>query len=299
MQQNRWIREYHNLKVVFLHRTARDFLVESKDRQTLLGESSASVEPFLENILKAQIATLIQGLETLSSRFVCNVMERARDTGLKKNKDLLCILKSVCQLLSVPDQPTKATQCREFWLNGRIPDVCADFEGVAAYFTCAEYVLHYVANMDPPASPTYLGYLFLCGTLSLFKYSRIYDPTHIFMLTGLVSHGADLFAKYKYKGKILMPVTECLVGIMAATPKQDYDMGMQNLEFIHQVLPILIESEEECLVGLKLYQGFISLCTILDWVGISDIYVYMSVPFLSFITMRTIEQKSGCKVQWR
>ena len=226
-------------------------------------------------------------------------MERAQDTRLKRNKSLLCTLKRVCQLLSVPGQPRKDSQCREFWLDHPYLNMCTDFEGVAAYFACAEYVFHYVVNMNSHASPTYLGYIYFCGAIGLFSPYYTYGPTSLSMLTWLASHGADLFAKIRCGDKMSMPVTECLLGIMPATPEQDYDAGMQTLEFIHQLLPILIESEEECLVGLYQDPESVMYYPLQGSLLHPEIIAYMSVPFLLFITMRTIEKNLGYKVQWR
>ena len=182
------IREYHDLEVSFLHRTARDFLRETEDGRSLLGEPSTSDKPYPETILKAKITILVQGLAALSPDPILRLMY---DFGrLKKEKVFLCTLKKVCQALSVPGRSEQDFSCREFWQAPGDPSVpYKDFEGAAAYASCAEYLHHFVDNMDPHASPTYLGYLFFCDTIG----SRfVVERTKLAMLVWLASRGADL-----------------------------------------------------------------------------------------------------------
>lgn len=178
-----------NTKVGFLHRTARDFILNTKTGQDIAKEPSLSRDQRFVNVTKGRMASLLQGFERFNSFAIRRIAESVGASETECEIELLKELRCICQAFSVPGSPRTDITRRYFWSKYSVPQ---DFTTMAASCGCLKYVQHFVPHECDYVSPYYLGSLFQCATLGL-----TIRPTSqkIQSASWLLDQGADIITK--------------------------------------------------------------------------------------------------------
>ena len=226
---------YHNLEIKFLHRTARDFLLDTKAGHELVGGISQKRDDLFWNLTRARMATLLEGLESFRATYFGAIME---DIGLSNTQDeieLLEILRHVCKALHVPGSPIHDITRSAFWIHGTFDETSRDFIGLAAEYSCTKYVQWYVDHATTYLSPYYLGFLLLGAFGAKFNEDfKIFWKKQLELAIWLAEKGADLNTKQVRYHFVTSPSTYILYTIL------DWDTGDSFTEIAAQ-LPQLIE----------------------------------------------------------
>ena len=174
---------YHEMKVGFFHRTARDFLLNTN---TIVGKALQSCDDHLANYIKARMASPLQDFTKLHQVYVKWILHGVR--GTEQEIDLLTKCRQVCEALSEPDSRRDIT--RSFFWKDADAD---DFAISAAYFGCKDYVQHLVSHTNRHVSPYYQGSLFLWAVFNLFRSPA--SSKKLELASWLAQNRADLFTK--------------------------------------------------------------------------------------------------------
>ncbi|KAI4180024.1 MAG: hypothetical protein L6R41_007500, partial [Letrouitia leprolyta] len=120
-----WSIQYRS-KVNFLHRTARDYLVDTTDGRNIYCKPGDPNEDRFPSIARAEMASVIQGFEDFNTASINSIMGSIRDSGTGQEIELVKTLKKTCEHLSLPNEPKRNIGYREFWIYS------GDFECAAA-----------------------------------------------------------------------------------------------------------------------------------------------------------------------
>jgi len=166
MQDNVLLWRYHNTKIKFLHRIARDFLLTTNDGQGLRGKPKTSIESRVLNVIKAKLATSIQGFYEFDYGFMTSLIDSIAPFDPENEVELLLTIKRVYEKVPMPEVMQRVGN-NAFWSRSGADN----FETLAASFGCAKYICHFLENERPQASSAYRSRLFLFaaeGVLPLF-----------------------------------------------------------------------------------------------------------------------------------
>lgn len=92
--------QYHKTAIKFLHRTARDFLYNTKAGRKIAGQPTTSRKQRFSALAKARISIVLQRLEPFGAWTVSRMMDGVRES---EAEDEICLLKyfsQVCETLS-------------------------------------------------------------------------------------------------------------------------------------------------------------------------------------------------------
>lgn len=274
---------YYKTKFKFLHRTARDFLLKTKEGQELFGKPATSSDSRLQNVTKARMATLIQGLKELSYTWLYDTFQPTEDIGLHDSQyeiELVLTIKRLCEHLSVGASLEGSIEYRHFWSSD-------DFEGLAAYCECARYIRHFVENKKPPVTPYYLGYLVCCAAKGSCAHPT---PENLSLISWLASQGADLHTKQYNEFHVCHPVSEISRCLLDDYLPCDERRAKTVIEITDSLFPMMVRPKARCLVyitpgyGSKMNELSISL------VGNGDtvLLVHMSPARVYKHALRTV-----------
>ena len=197
---------HHRMKITFIHRTARDFLLDSHEGRSLLGQPKESLSLRWQNFLKASMAAVVQGLEPFIYQWVCETMAYLNENCKQNEVELIKTMRHLCERLSIPGIPSHNIGYMSFWAfahgNSRFYNF-SGFEGAAAAAGCDQYVQDLLQKQKHHFSPYYLGILIVplgfgmlendSGRAGMELESYSY---WLSMTSSLISSGADLGAKY-------------------------------------------------------------------------------------------------------
>ena len=289
---------YHKTKVKFLHRTARDFLLNAKDGQVLFGVSNMSFDSGFQNVTRARMATLVQCLAEFNGTQVEDII---RDIGLSSTihmKELLITFKRLCERLSKTGLGGRHIGYRSFWESTR----GTDFEGIVASYGCVDYVRYFVETKGPYVSPYYRGYLLLCAARRLDSIYTI--PIHaLSMISWLAAHGADLCTKQIRYGRGHDIALVALLSLISDKLLENTGPAKQAAQTLQVLVPLVIGSAGRHLLSIRRKKKgwrllprnrYLSALT-----GPFDILVHMSSTKLCFLVMRYFEKHVSFKLHWR
>ena len=233
------LKRYHSLQIKFLHRTARDFLLDTETGNDIIGESSQTREARLSNITRARMATLVEGLDPFSARYVNGIMKTIGKFDTKDEIELLEALREVCVTLHVPGSSTCDITRFEFWGHSW----WGDYLGRAVFHNCTKYVQWYIDHVVTYLSPYYLGYLF---SLASFFSCKRYPKPWMQLVTSLADKGADLHTKHIiWNGYISTPFEKLLEMVLA---RQDWasfpEAATEVAQLIERLYPTAVKPEE-------------------------------------------------------
>ena len=182
---NHTLAVHQHTKLRYLHRTARDFLLNTEDGRRLSGKPKDSPITKSINIVRARMTALVQGLIEFRrgqvEGLIFEIKRLFHHENLKEQHETesLISLRRVCQSLSIPDDPQHHIGYTTFW---EYPN--PGFEGNAAKCGFAEYVQNFVqdraayndarrrgllvlqALYDPDAATKYPGVMALVSWLA-------------------------------------------------------------------------------------------------------------------------------------
>ncbi|KAL8976549.1 MAG: hypothetical protein Q9205_007460, partial [Flavoplaca limonia] len=130
---NHTLAVHHHTKLKYLHRTARDFLLNTEDGRGLSGKPKDSPITRSINIVRARLTALVLGLEEFCDVVIKRlILEIKRlfhkvDPNMKHETESLIFLRRLCQSLSIPGDPQHHIGYTTFWRYTN-----PGFEGVAA-----------------------------------------------------------------------------------------------------------------------------------------------------------------------
>ena len=295
--------EYHCKKVKYLHRTARDFVSTTKDGQDLFGKPKESLDSRFSSMIKARMASLIQGLDNFDGYTVNSIIQNIGRFVTSGQKGLLIDFKRVCEALSVPGSTKTNIGYRTFWRSG----ICTDYEGVAAFTGCVEYVRHFIENRRPSVSPYYLGFLVRCATEGI-KCHRWFSLDRILsLISWLILQGADILTRHSdTDGNLDRPVAEFLLALVEIHKKdffsapQHKDLAKQAIEIIRQLLPFVTNSAKDCCMKVLPTKQWSIVSLVLERTDhYLQLVVQVSVAQLCHLTMLYLSNHCSSKSQWK
>ena len=245
------LQPYHDVKIKFLHRTARDFLLDTETGHTIFGETSHTREARFSGIARACMATLLEGLEVFRGTTVDKLIWDIGDFDTQDEIKLLEPLRQVCETLHVPGSETRDITRGRFWDSNSM----GDFLGCATFYNCTKYVQWYIDHATTYLSPYYLGYLFGIAN-STFQIN--YNEKKLQMAYWLADKGADLTTKhisYTNRGidtpfqnflELIVYWGDCASIIETAT---------QVAQFIERLYPTAVKSEDKVSQSRSLPEG--------------------------------------------
>ena len=189
---------HHRMKITFIHRTARDFLLDSHEGRSLLGQPKESRSLRWQNILKASMAAVVQGLEPFIYQWVYKTMAFLHKNCKQNEVELIKTMRHLCERLSIPGIPSHNIGYMSFWLYD-----FSGFEGAAAAAGCEQYIQDLLQRQKLHFSRYYLGFLIVALGSGMFLNSDsragMKFESYFYwlsMTSWLISSGADLGAKH-------------------------------------------------------------------------------------------------------
>ena len=180
------LKQYHDMKIKFLHKTARDFLLGTKAGYAIAGGTSQSRDERFVNYTRARMATLLQGFTQFNSWSLFTIMKSVGGFDTEYEIDLLKELRQVCDALSIPGSPFHDITRRDFWQQ---LGLSTDFTGLTASCGYMKYVQFFVDHEADYVSPYYRGYLFL---QAVSHRREVKAPKKLQLASWLAQNGADL-----------------------------------------------------------------------------------------------------------
>ena len=295
---------YHKTKVKFLHRTARDFLLNTKDGQVLFGVPNMSFDSGFQNVTRARMATLVQCLAEFNGTQVEKIIGDIGRSNTIHEKELLTTFKRLCERLSKTGSYDRHIGYRRFWESTLgIAFKGIDFEGTAASCGCVDYVRYFVETKGPYVSPYYRGFLLLCAVRGLNDGNAI--PIHaLSMISWLAAHGADLCTKQILGRRDHDIALVALLSLISDTLLENTRLAKQAAQTLQVLVPLVIGSAGRHLVCLRRRKKGWRLIQPNQYfkaseTGPLDLLVHMSSTRLCFLVMRSFEKHSSFKPLWR
>ena len=285
---------YYHTCLKYIHRTAADFLKNEKEGAEILGNTQISADSRSRNVLRAEMAALVQKPDKLDAYDVYSLIKRIGVSKSPNEIDLLTDLKQICTKLSVPASPENHIAYRKFWRYYN--EMHVDFEGAAAGAGCTDYVRHVVESGY--SKRYYLRYVFLCAAAS----HRGFESKRLSLMSWLISQGADIFTKHCPTGDIRVPVIECLTSLIAPNITDNNRLLQQAYELTQQILPLLNnKSASDCLVYLTRANDWqvINNKTHQNTVGQHlDLVINISIVRVYYLIIHKLESHSLPATRW-
>ncbi|KAI4220349.1 MAG: hypothetical protein L6R36_007688 [Xanthoria steineri] len=295
---------HYRSKLKYLHRTARDFLMDTEDGQKLSGNPSGFPVVRSNNILRARMAALVLGFTDFHAIGVVGIMSQIqRNSGQyshpQDETELVVILRRLCQILSIPGVPHSHIGYPAFWEEDfRDLDagfVAEGFECAAARKGFAKYIQNFVLDRDSYVDPYCRGLL----ALSAVTFTRSFEDDFqgkIALFSWLASNGANLRTPQTYEQVRVArsPASEILIRIDRAIPFSDGTDGTLLTHLYNAIcalLPYLVSQSWNDIVMLA--SGKIAK---LD--GSQSHYVQISVLKLCRLVMEHVESCAPQTLQW-
>ena len=242
------LKTHYKTKVKYLHRTARDFLLDTTAGQRLVGKPKTSLEERFQNVTRARIASLIQGLARFSGRWIHKIV---KSIGCFNPESEKAYSKIEIDLVTSVRRVYESRSSHNFQNIVTFDRGPSDFLGTTAFNGCTEYVRYSIENENQYMSPYYRGYLFLCAVDGPAGFrSRNWS-----LISWLAQSGADLFTKHWVSGIVEQPAASLVVcfqifnnGIIPSE-RHEYPAG-QITRTIQDLHPLVVNSPDKCLVRL-------------------------------------------------
>ncbi|KAL8910207.1 MAG: hypothetical protein Q9171_004480 [Xanthocarpia ochracea] len=301
-RSNHTLAVHHHTKLKYLHRTARDFLLNTEEGRRLSGKPKDSPITRSINILRARMAALVQGVLRFNSTEVEGIIIdikgyfREGNPKEKHETESLIFLRRLCESLSVPGDPYHHIGYTTFWVYPN-----PGFEGMAAACGFTEYIQNFVQDRAPYINPRRRGLLVLHA---LSNPDFITKFQILALVSWLASNGAELHMTYMRRFYISTPASQILLRIDRFLDSKDEVLWRQSYNSLHALLPYLRARSGRCILGLSLgSNGFVSSPGS-PWdsaiVGLSkgQIMVHMSILKLCYLVMERVENRLPYVSQW-
>ena len=301
---NHTLAVHHHIKLKYLHRTARDFLLNTEDGRRLSGKPKDSPIIMSINIVRARMTALVLGLHKFCEVLVNDlILEIKRlfhkvDPEEKHETESLILLRRLCQRLSIPGDPQHHIGYTTFWcyLN-------PSFEGSAAKFGCAEYVQKFVQDRASYIDPRRRGLLVVNA---LYANGADEFPGVMTLVSWLARNGAYLHMTYLRDPFIFTPASEILRVIEGFLASKDEMVWRQSYDILHALLPYLGARSGRCIILLAPgCSGFVDGSTGPPWntliarLSKGEILVHISILKLCCLVMERVENRLPYEAQWR
>lgn len=241
---------YHNVEIKFLHRTARDFLLDTEAGHEIISETSQTRDDRFSNVARARMATLLEGLELFCGGNVENIMWDIGRADTKDEVELLETLRHVCKTLHIPGPQIRDTTLSKFWMDAG--DASNDFVGIAARFGCTKYVQWYTDHATTYLSPYYKGFLFMNAVkgLSVGSISRVKEKLRLAIW--LADKGADLNTKQMKGNYVTTPFEEFLQVISMPDWPSIPEMAIEVTWLMEKLYPLAVKTKEKFMMYRRL-----------------------------------------------
>jgi hypothetical protein len=195
----RELRKYKSTIVRFIHRSARDFLVETVDGKNILGAETMPNIDIYASILQAKLATVSLRFQYLSDHWLVMLLDgvaKHQDTlklsSDKAKSDLLDIIQAGCeQLVSRNAKLGDPQQWYPRLMGDSNNDhVATDFLGRTVAFSISPLMSKWARNKMANADISYRSYLLLCAV------HHCWLPAHLNCIMILLQNGADPNARH-------------------------------------------------------------------------------------------------------
>jgi len=167
MQDNVHLWRYHDTEIKFLHRTARDFLLTTTNGQDLLGKPKKSIESRFLNVIKAKLATSIQGLREFDSGFMTSLIDTIAPFSPENEVELLLTIRRIYEKVSMPEKIQHVGN-NAFWSQSWADN----FETLAALHGCAKYICHFLEN-ERPKQVQLIAAVFFYSQQKAYTYKQV------------------------------------------------------------------------------------------------------------------------------
>ena len=290
---------YYKIKINFLHRTARDFLTNTKEGQALLGHPETTLDVRFQNVVRAQLATWIQGLRFVNGGRVWSLLFRVGRFATENEKELLLAVRRVCQRLCTSNRRIHHIGYKDFWVRQGIQ--AGDFEGVAAVFGCTDYVRYYVENARHHISAYYLGLLVLCTAIA-----SDHRNENLSLVSWLVRKKADIWTQQVVQASLIpdLPAYVILCSLISDNVLQNEKLAKQAADIIQLILPQLLStSRSNHPIHVSRDHSWLvadDSGRMGDCPGYKPSLVAQISPIkLALLVMQKFEQQAVFKPQWR
>ncbi|KAN0089015.1 hypothetical protein V8E51_019275 [Hyaloscypha variabilis] len=178
----------------FIHRTARDFLLQTEEGQTILHYDPMPIEQRYTRVIRMQLSRIIwQKTVRDLSRFISQLRSARRPVSVAREQELLHIYERMTERrYLIPDLDTRSYRARYI----KVRRGGGDFLGVAAMFGCLELIQRKLAGAQ--ATIEYKTYLlhrascWPCGfELHTPRDSKTLRQTNGALIGWLLDNGAD------------------------------------------------------------------------------------------------------------
>ena len=200
----RELQKYQSTIVRFIHRSARDFLLETVDGKNILGAETMPNIDIYASILHAKLATVSFGFQHLDEGWLSWLLDdvaKCRDTlklsSDRAKSDLLDIIQAGCEQLA--SRNAKLGDSKQWYLHlmGDIgyDRVATDFLGEAVTYAISPLISNWARNKIASADIPYRSYLLLCAV------DHCWLPAHLNCIMILLQNGADPNARHCFGGE--------------------------------------------------------------------------------------------------
>ncbi|KAL8647838.1 MAG: hypothetical protein Q9226_006265 [Calogaya cf. arnoldii] len=293
----------HRTKLKYLHRTARDFLLNTEDGRRVCGKPKDSLITRSINIVRARMTTLVQGLlkfDSTSVEYLILDIKRHFCEGNPNEKhetESLIFLRRLCQSLSIPGDPQHHIGYTTFWTYSN-----PSFESNAAECGCTEYVQKFVQDRASYIDPRRRGLLVLHALTNPDLVTEF--PGVMALVSWLATNGAELHMTYLREPYVFTPASRILIQIDSFVDSKDEMVLRRFYDSLHALLPYLGARSGRCLLKLSLgSDGFVGLAGSL-WddnlweLSKGQILVHMSILKLCYLVMERVEDRLPYVTQW-
>ena len=296
----------YKAQIEFLHRTARDFLLGTKEGQALFSKSKETHENLERNMLNALLASAIQGGLVDNSLFVFRFFDTVYRLAFEIDISTVIIARKVCESL---------IQSGKLPIYERLVGLnCYDFEGCAASCGLPQYLRHFVMSFYSQISPYYLGHLVFC----VLDSSKPRSDLHL--VAWLVGKGADLGTRHLVRKRwqkpglfcALSPALELCFAIMRNYAKEyrgklhHSSCSDERAQILRQLTPSLLLLETPCLIPFTYENPWLPHHPLIEMLysrqqyhwNQSVFWVEMSIAKLWIYILRLIEKRTTVPTEW-
>lgn len=233
------LQQYQSLKVNFLHRTARDFLLDTKAGRAIAGETPESRDERFANVMRARMSALLQRLKRFGNVSVEDIISSIGKYDSEYEIDLIRSLRQVCMALRNPGSRFRDITQGKFWRwDG------TDFSGRAAYYGCIKYVQYFIEREFEYVSPYYRGFLFHSAVKNLVAIQHAHRK--IQLASWLAQNGAEVRTK-QWGFFVETPFERLLKEIMGLETSIPA-MTTQALQLVEKLCPANLKSTDRYIV---------------------------------------------------
>ena len=237
-------------RIQFLHRTARDYVMDTKEGRDLVGETTFPRESKWHDVAIARLATVSQGLKALLEESVTQVIKDIAWSDCEHKVQLLQTFRQICERRIVPQCPDEYVGRPLFWGH---PERMS-FECTAAYLGCTEYIRECLDSHQIDVNPLQRGYLMNCAWRGFFDLHHVPDTLSCVAL--LSSRGADIMSSVEHLESVTNVASLIFSSILNATYRWHQHPRLIGpiAEMLKSLRPLLDPLKGQCAMYLHTWQ---------------------------------------------